>query len=151
MTDSEKWYLLCPRKASICSKYIYKTETDPCIGTGLYLNIWGWTCFLHFSQLRLSCKMFTPRVLYWRNSVSLNGSLALIRTMSFSEDSLCLCGRLRVFFSLWRVLPWVIWVVWRELSIKLIDTETAFTPCLCAGSFPSVHLCVPLCPCSQWH
>ncbi len=140
------------REASICSKYIYKTETDPCIVTGLhclsYLNIWDELVFLHCSQLRPSCKMFTPRVLYWWNSVSLNGSLALISTMSFSEDSLCLC---RCFFSLWWVLPWVFWVAWRELSIKLIDIETAFAPCLCVGSFPSVHSCVPLCPCSPWH
>lgn len=53
-------YISCAlREASICSKYIYQTETDPCIVTGLqclsYLNIWGWTCFLHFSQLRPSC------------------------------------------------------------------------------------------------
>ncbi len=133
----KKWYLLCPRKASICSKYIYKTETDPCIGTGLYLNIWGWTCFLHFSQLRLSCKMFTPRVLYWRNSVSLNGSLALIRTMSFSEDSLCLCGRLRVFFtlsylsSLKKAVNQVDWH-WDCIHTLPLCREFSFCPFMCA-------------------
>lgn len=87
--------------------------------------------------------MFTQSVFYWWNSVSLNRSLAFISTMSFSEDLLCLCG---YFFSLWCLTFYcqVFWVAWRELSIKMIDTETAFAPCLCVGSFPSVHSCVPL-------
>ncbi len=132
------------REASICSKYIYKTETDPCIVTGLhclsYLNIWGWTCFLHCSQLRPSCKMFTPRVLYWWNSVSLNGSLALISTMSFSEDSLCLC---RCFFfplvsftlsflsSLKRAVNQVDWH-WDCIRTLPLCREFSFCPFMCA-------------------
>lgn len=87
--------------------------------------------------------MFTLSVCYWWNSVSLNRSLAFISTMSFSEDLLCLCG----YFFPFGDLPFTVkffWVAWRELSVKMIDTETAFAPCLCVGSFPSVHSCVPL-------